>query len=422
VGYPAQGTGASAAQAADANNMKVAFVTSHPIQYQAPVFREIAQRAAFDFEVLFAMLPDAATQGADFGVAFEWDVPLLRGYRYRVLKNVSRQPSVTQFRGCDTPELYSLFRRERFDAVVVNGWVVKSCLQALAGCRRAGVPCLVRGEANDLRNRRWWVQWLQARLVRQYAGCLAIGSANRQFYIARGVNPENIFSAPYCIDAELFRQAANPELRRSARNRWGIPESAVCFLYSGKFVEKKHPVELLHAFANSDARHSAVLLCVGDGPLKSDCERLANEQSLPVRFAGFLNQTEMVGAYAACDCLVMPSDAGETWGLVVNEAMTAGKPALVSDLVGCQADLVTPGVTGGVFPFGNWSELSRQLAELACDQPRLDKMGAAAAERIVSYSPKVAADGIVSAVETVVQRRSRRSVMTAGCTRSVTTR
>jgi hypothetical protein len=103
---------------------------------------------------------------------------VLDGYRYRLLENVSPDLGVTHFSGCDTPEVRRVMGEKRPDAVIINGWVVKSCLQALWACKRLGIPCLVRGEANDLRSRPGWKRWLQRLLFRQYEACPCIRSTN----------------------------------------------------------------------------------------------------------------------------------------------------------------------------------------------------------------------------------------------------
>ena len=105
--------------------LRLGFLTTHPIQYQVPIFRLLAQRPDLEFVALFCQLPDERQQGDGFGVGFRWDVPLLEAYEYEVLRNVSPRPSVTAFRGCDTPDLADVIRRRRLDALVVNGWVVK---------------------------------------------------------------------------------------------------------------------------------------------------------------------------------------------------------------------------------------------------------------------------------------------------------
>jgi glycosyltransferase involved in cell wall biosynthesis len=394
----------------------VAFVTSHPIQYQIPVFRYLAAREDLEFIVLFAMLPDAASQGAGFGVAFEWDIPLLEGYNYRVLNNVASSPGVTHFKGCDTPEIKSVLQELQIDVVVVNGWVVKACLQTLWACKRLGIPCIVRGEANNLRHRPWWKRFLQRQLVRRFDAFLPIGKASRQFYRSHGISDDRMFDAPYCVENERFARAATAaEPQRSElRAKWNIPENAICFLYCGKFEMKKHPLELVEAFLNAHrALEQSVpdsrplhLLMVGDGELRADCEQLAFRYSplAAITFAGFLNQSEIVDAYVACDMLVLPSDVGETWGLVVNEGMACGLPAIVSDQVGCATDLIQSDVTGWVFPFSDWDKLSSLLINAFQDPQHLRTMGVHCRRQITAYSPKAAADGIAKAVENVYVR------------------
>ena len=365
------------------------------------MFRNLAQRPDLDFEVFFAMLPDSAAQGAGFGVAFDWDIPLLDGYPYRVLKNVSGQPGVTTFRGCDTPGIHEELRKLKPDAVVVNGWVVKTCLQALWSAKRLGIPCIVRGEANNLRPRPGWKRFLQGLLVRRYDGYVAIGKANHSFYRSHGVAEAKIGEALYCIEnSRLQRGVRETKARRAElRRHWKLPEGQTCFLFCGKFEEKKHPFELVTAFRQSvTSGCSASLLMVGDGPLRSACERYAADHELPIVFAGFLNQSEIVDAYVAADVSVLPSDHGETWGLVVNEGMACGLPAIVSDQVGCREDLIVEGKTGWSFPFGDWTALAELLSRVGGDVEGLRSMSEACLELIASYSPAAAADGIAAAI------------------------
>ncbi|CAK9009170.1 Alpha-D-kanosaminyltransferase (2'-deamino-2'-hydroxyneamine 1-alpha-D-kanosaminyltransferase) (Glycosyltransferase KanE) (Kanamycin biosynthesis protein E), partial [Durusdinium trenchii] len=369
-----------------------------------PIFRHLAERSDIDFHVLFAQIPEAAQQGDGFGVSFTWDVPLLEGYSFEVLENVANKPSVTEFAGCDTPAIAE--RLHDFDAVIVNGWVVKTCLQALRACRLRGIPCIVRGEANHLRPRAWWKRLLQRQLVRQFSAFLYIGSANRDFYKSYGVRDEQLFPARYCIENERFLDASLDRSRRTrARQIWAIPDNATTFLYCGKFIEKKHPLELLRAFAEVTNDESNIhLLMVGDGELRPEAEALVSNLRLPVTFTGFLNQSEIVDAYLASDCLVLPSDHGETWGLVVNEAMACGLPAIVSDQAGCSRDLIAEGVTGFTFSFGDWPQLVDRMKRAATVPHHLVEMGRNAQEQIREYSPAAAADGFVNAAHSVSQQ------------------
>ncbi len=384
--------------------MRVALVTTHPVQYQVPWIRRLATQPGIDLHVYYAMVPDARQQGAGFGVQFSWDLPLLEGYSHSVLRNVAAQPSVIHFRGCDTPQIFSEIRKGSWDAVIVNGWGVKSTVQAALAARWAGVPCLVRGEVNGLRPRRWAIHLAHAALFRLYAGFLAIGSANRDYYRAHGVPARKIFWTPYGVDNGFFRMdaASAAEARRALRARHHIPDDAVCLLFCGKFEHKKRPLQLIEAFTRlrpSVLQAPVHLLMVGDGELRARCEQAAAGHA--VHFAGFLNQREIVAAYAATDLLVLPSDAGETWGLVVNEAMAAGLPTVVSDHVGCHADLVTARETGAVFALDDVSGLAATLETLAGDPARLRAMGDRARQRVHDFSIDAVVAGCLQGLQAV---------------------
>ena len=388
--------------------MRVAMVTTHPIQYQVPWLRLLGQKPGIDLHVFFAMVPDAAEQGREFGVAFDWDVPLLGGYEHTVLQNVSKRPSLTEFAGCDTPGIGKAIRDGHFDAVIVNGWGSKTCLQALWACRRASVPCIVRGEVNGLRHRAGWKRLGHRLLLSRYAAVLTIGTNNRAYCIEQGVDAAKLFNTPYCVDNARFAamaDAARTDPGRAAiAARLGLDPQATTFLFSGKLVEKKRPGDLIEALrmTRQQGIDNIQLLLVGDGPMRAELERQA--EGLPVHFAGFLNQSEIGSAYAVSDCLLLPSDAGETWGLVVNEAMASGLPALVSDQVGCAANLIQSGVTGDVFPCGDVEALAKLLAQYARDRTTLQRMGQAARQRVLEgYNFDRVVDGVMAALERVTE-------------------
>jgi glycosyltransferase involved in cell wall biosynthesis len=148
-------------------------------------------------------------------------------------------------------------------------------------------------------------------------------------------------------------------------------------------------------------------LMVGDGPLRQACEELARTTNAPIHFAGFLNQSKMPAAYAAADVLVLPSDGGETWGLVVNEAMASGKPCLVSDHVGCGPDLIIPGETGDVFPLGDIAALASLLGSYAERRNDLTDMGAKAEQLASKFSVRVGVESLIAAVAVVREGASR---------------
>ncbi|NLB66326.1 MAG: glycosyltransferase family 4 protein [Lentisphaerae bacterium] len=390
--------------------IRLAIVETHPIQYKAPLFRRLAAQPELNMHVFYAMLPDAAKQGGDFGVSFAWDVPLLDGYPYTVLTNRAKQPSVSRFNGCDTPDILKQLRAFQPDAVLVNGWVVKTCLQALQACRRLGVPCLVRGEANLLRPRALWKHLLHRILLRQYAGYLAIGSANRDFYRFHRCPEERIFWAPYVVDNAFFasQAVARTERRSEIRAGLGLAPQATVFLFCGKLMPKKRPLDLLKAIGRlpPETRAQVQMLVAGDGELRAECEHMAKDLSVTAVLTGFVNQSRLPDVYATADVLVLPSDAGETWGLVVNEAMASGRPAVVSRAVGCCPDLIVEGETGHAFDLGDIRDLSRILEQYVHAPERAAQQGEAAGRHIQAFSYQEAIQGILSAARVCAGRES----------------
>ncbi|MGH7565427.1 MAG: glycosyltransferase family 4 protein, partial [Gemmatimonadota bacterium] len=376
--------------------MKLGIMATHPVQYQVPWYRALSARPGVDLTVYFALLPTPEQQGVDFGIDFAWDVPLLDGYRWEALRNTARTPSLRGFFSSRTPGVGSVLARDRPDAVIVSGWQALPLLQAVRACGHLGIPCLLRGESSGLFRRPWWARAIHRRFLTRFAACLAIGEANREFYLQNGVSPERIFPVPYFADNDRFvEQAARwmPE-RASIRRGWGFGPDDICFLFAGKLVPKKRVLDFLAGC--EIARRSAPeirALVVGAGEVEVEARRFAERHDLRAVFAGFLNQSEISRAYVVADCLVLPSDYGETWGLVINEAMLHGLPSIVSDRVGCGPDLVDDGVTGRVFPFGDVDALARAMVETAAREDQRREMGRRARLRVDAYSAERAVEG-----------------------------
>ena len=392
----------SALQGPRRDRPRVVAVTSHPIQYQAPWFRALHAAGEIDFSVLFIQQPDSAEQGRGFGVAFQWDIPLLEGYPWSTATELAGPGGLSGFFAARLRHPLALLRRLDPDILVLTGWQVWPLVQLLMAARWAGVPVIMRGESNALRRRPWPVRAWHRILLAGCAAFMPIGRASRDFYRGYGIAESRLFDTPYFVDNARFAGAAAvlvPD-RAQLRARWSIGGDTVCFCYAGKLEPKKRILDLLEALRLAVARGAAIhLLVVGSGELHSQAQAFVTQHKLPVTFAGFLNQTEIPGAYVAADCLVLPSDYGETWGLVVNEAMACGRPAIVSDRVGCAADLVTDGETGAVFPFSDTQALAGRLVEMASDPARLLAMGDRARERVLrGYSIGNSVEGTLRAV------------------------
>lgn len=385
---------------------RVGILSTHPIQYYSPWYRGLAAHPELDLTVYYAHRSTAEDQAsAGFGVKFEWDLPLLEGYPHEFLINRARRPSLSGFWGCHTPEILAILQRQRFDAFIVHGWYNRSYWQAIRGCWATRTPVMVRGDSTLNMARGGWRKLLKGIthrfFVPRFDAYLVVGQRAREYYLAFGASPERMTFVPHFVENDRFTRAADEARPRRGelRQRWGLPEDAIVYLFAAKFIPKKRPHDFVQGVLQASRLAPRVAgLMVGDGPLRPEVEQLVQQTKAPVRFTGFLNQTEIPAAYAVCDALVLPSDGEETWGLVVNEAMACGLPCLVSDQVGCAPDLVLEESTGQVFPFMDVPALAERLARLGQHPELLQRMGSQAREHIQRYSVDNAVTGTFQAI------------------------
>ena len=352
---------------------KLGILLTHPIQYYSPLFRCLSKVPDLETIVFYCHQPSPTERGVGFGVPFDWDVDLLSGYRYRFLNNISAHPNLLSFGGCDTPEIRTIIEKEKFNFFMVTGWATKSMWQAMRACWRSQTPLVARGDST-LNSERGFLKKIAKRLLypffmSRFHACMTVGKRSREYFSFYGA--KKIINSPHFVDNEFFGKISSEAKtnQESLKKKWAINPSDFVFLFVGKFEAKKRPMDILKALKNivegSKTHRRLHLLMVGDGLLKKQCEAFTVEHRLPVSFTGFMNQSEIAKAYAVSDCLILPSDGRETWGLVVNEAMACGVPAIVSDQVGCAPDLVKEGKTGLIFKCGDVLGLSGAMVKMA---------------------------------------------------------
>ena len=383
--------------------LRLAVVTTHPIQYYAPWFRFMAETTQVRLRVFYLWdFGIAAHRDHEFGHEIRWDIPLLDGYEYEFVPNVSTRPGVDHFRGIRNPSLSRAVRGFHPDAVLLLTYNFESVIRFVAGWR--GAPLLFRGDSHRLEGRRGIGQTIKDALItqlfRRFDACLYVGEANRRYFAEHGVESSRLFFAPHAIDNQRFI-SEEPAARRDAlvwRDELGIPREHRVVLFAGKLEPRKRPFDLLHAFIQSQLDRCA-LLFVGAGGLEGRLREASAGRS-DVFFAPFQNQSVMPRTYAAGDVYVLPS-VHDSWGLAVNEAMCLGRPAIVSDLVGCAADLVRPYETGIVFPARDVPRLRDALRDALNDDERLKRWGQAAQRLVQNYSYERATAGTLEALASV---------------------
>ncbi|MCB0396425.1 MAG: glycosyltransferase family 4 protein [Flavobacteriales bacterium] len=342
---------------------RLAIVVSHPIQYFSPMFRYLAER--MDVVVFYAHDPSGHEVGREgFGLDFKWDTDLLSGYEHVFLKNVSAHPSLVKYNGCDTPDVKQMFLQHQVTHVLIFGWYLKSYLQALRAARQLKLPVAVRGDSQFGATRHpikdTIKKMLYPWLIRKYSTTFYVGKLNREYLEAHGAKETQLAYAPHAVDQAFWHP--DPLQKKESE--------VITFLWVGKMVDIKRPEDMVRAFLKASGKDPDIrCIMVGDGPLRKKCEQLS-AGSDRISWVGFKNQTELLPLYQKTNCLVMTS-LSETWGLVVNEAMACGIPAIVSELCGCVPDMIDGKGSGWTYPPGDVDALAQKISEAthACRHP-----------------------------------------------------
>lgn len=354
-------------------------VVSHPIQYHAVLWRELAKIEALDFEVFFCSdHGQGISVDKDFGLAFKWDVPLKEGYKSKTFKNYGfgngffkyinpglifsvlfNKNDIVYFHGVSNFTAYLVFWISKFKAA-------KTIIRNIAHLQDFEHYGGLRYRLKDL---------IFGNIFRTASHCLYIGTHNKTFYKSFHVNDEKLKHAPHVVDNDFFqKRQLSKEKSIEFRKELGIGNHEVVILFCGKLIPKKQPEMLLKAFDMANFNQDATLLFVGEGILS---DRLKNQSiainktdKKQVKFLGFKNQSELPSMYSISDVLALPSFHQETWGLVVNEALNFSLSIIVSDNVGCGPNLVED-KTGFVVDRNQIDELQTALESLVNSETTL---------------------------------------------------
>jgi glycosyltransferase involved in cell wall biosynthesis len=359
--------------------LKFALLTEIPAPYRIPLFNALAERAGF--RALFLSRGDPRRPFYELHED-EWR------FEHRVLpgRSVRRGGRWLVVNGGVLREL----RRFAPDAIGVGGWHQPAFWQALAYARARRVPLLVwiESTARDARSEAAPLRLARRLMMRGAAGAFVPGRASAEYARSFGIPVERIALAPNAVDADVFG--------RAAVDRGGRAECT--FLYAGRLDREKGLEVLVRAFARAPGR----LVIAGTGPEEARLRALADGR---VRFLGALDRDALPAVYAEADAFVLPSRS-EPWGMVLNEAATAGLPLVATEGVGAGHDLVEDGVNGFVVPVGDEDALAAVLSRIAEDERFRLSAGARSRELVAPFTPEAWAEGVASLAERA--RRSRR--------------
>lgn len=367
---------------------RLAIITTHPIQYNAPLFQLLEKRNHIKIKVFYTWGEKVLQEKYDpgFGKNIQWDIPLLDGYEYEFAKNVAKNPGSDHFKGIDNPSLIGSIKKWNADAVLIYGWSFKSHLKVLRYFH-VKIPVFFRGDStligrsNNLKNKlkTIFLKWVYSHVDR----ALYVGTKNKEYFLENGMKQDQLVFCPHAIDNARFMED-NEYSKKAAewKTCLNVPLLSTGFLYAGKIDENKNVRLLLETFIKVPGNN--YLIVAGNGQLENE---LKNNFSCyqNIYFLPFQNQQVMPVLYRMADVFVLPSKS-ETWGLGINEAMACERALLVSNSCGAATDLVKEGVNGFTFQSGNAKNLGDKMVALTKQKNDLKKMGEASLQIIKEWN------------------------------------
>ncbi len=401
---------------------RLAIISSHPIQYQTPLFKRMAAHPDIDLTVYFCRDFGEGKKQYDpgFNMEIKWDIPLMEGYKYKFLPNLSLKPS-SGFFGLINPTIIKELFKNRYDAVCVHGYASLTYWFAFGGALLSRTPIILRGESHLLKHRSGWKKTLKekvlSKLFKHISSFLTIGTLNAEYYGHYGVPPKKMTMAPYAVNNDFFSDKYRilKDQRQCIRKKMRIDSEKQVILFASKMMPRKRAIDLLKAYQRIHNRVNAELVLVGDGSEKTSLENYVKNSNLKgVHFAGFKNQTELPDYFASADVFVLPSD-DEPWGLIINEAMNFGLPVITTDKVGAAPDLVRHGENGFIYPACSIEKLAGYLQRLLNAPELRREMGRNSSEIISGWSYQENIDGIITSLTNISAASDKQTNSQEGC-------
>lgn len=392
---------------------RLALFAASPIHYQTPLYRRIAADPNIDFTAIFASNAGIRPHDAGYGHPVTFDVNLTDGYHSIFLKRADTNPSGGHFFSLFDFDVIRTLAHGKYDVLWLHGYNYATHLLAALTQRALGRELLVREEQTLLHPRplaKTLVKEVALRAFFSNVSALYIGTHSKLWFEHYGVLQSRLFFTPYCVDNDRL-QAASAELRsrkRQLQQEFGVSaESTPVILTVSRLAESKQTARLLEAFKYVRSQRPCTLMVVGSGECEAALKRTVLREAIPdVVFTGFLDQSEIPTAYAAADVFALFSGLNETWGLAVNEAMNFALPVVVSDKVGCVANLVHHGRNGFVVRSGDVATLTDHLDTLIASPTLRHQFGAASLEIITPWNYDQTAQGVINATtEAMVRTR-----------------
>ena len=372
---------------------KLAIITTHPIQYQTPLFKKLAKKLP-NLQVFFASRHGLSSKYIDpeFKKNIKWDIgsKMLDGYKSEFSKNQNK--NINQF-SLNFLNLEKKLIKGNFDHILVLGWNNLLYINAILYALKHKIKLILRVETNLLLKinpiKRLIKTIILKNLFKKINYFLAIGILNKNFLLNHNVPRKKIYPGPYFVDNNFFSK----KIKKKSKSKKKI------VLFVGKLIQRKNPFEFLNLAQMFLKNKKIQFIMIGDGILKKECLKFINKRRLNnVSLIGFVNQTQLKNYYQKSDLLIVPSYY-ETWGLVINEAFASNIPVICSENCGASKDLILNGKTGFTYPTNELKILYTKTNKILKNKSLSNKLRTNISRKIKDYDVDISANSILKILD-----------------------
>lgn len=332
--------------------MKVAFITNIRAPYRILQFNEFSKIDNIEFTAYYTHKESDNRK---------WESKKSIGYKEVYLDGVN----LLKEYGYINKGLYNLVKNN--DIIVIGGYEQPTYILISILCRILKKHYVISYDGistdrlKDKENS--FKKIIKNMVIKNASYILGNGTVSKRYFNEVFNYPkERIYNQYLTVDSEKINELYKnrEKYRKEYRKKYNIADNQKVLIYSGRLVEVKNLESVIKAIGKLK-RNDITFLVLGSGELEESLRELAQNLNVNMIITGFIvEQEELFKSYFAGNCFILPS-IYEPWGLVVNEAMFAGLPVLVSSICGCSLDLVKNGINGYIIDPLNISDISNKI-------------------------------------------------------------
>lgn len=356
--------------------MKILWITNIPSPYRVQFFKTLGLKC--DLTVLFEKSSSSERNDSWTNYVFEnFTGILLRGFEVSADRAFS--PSVIKY-----------LRRNKYDHIIVSNIASPTGILAIEYMRMCGIPYLIEGDGGIPKDGVGIKEKLKKHIIKGAKGYFSTGAKHDSYYLKYGANNKNIFRYPFTslYSKDILQKPLSDEEKKKYKTELGIKED-IAIVTIGQFIHRKGYDILLNACGLLHGKAGVYL--IGGKPNDEYLKIIKDNKLSNIHFCDFMEKSDILKWLKAADIFVLPTRE-DIWGLVINEAMSAGLPIITTTNCVAGTELIKDGINGFIISTEDSLSLAEKISKLENDKNLRKEMAYNNLDKIKEYTFEKMAD------------------------------